>query len=128
MFREMERTQPVCCCGRRRLGQVVIAAKPFERTVQFTLNGQPMTFKTWSDTSALWAIRFLGRSEKPARGCEMGSCGTCESMVDGLPTRLCQMASTSLQGRMILTGGRGQGPETDRHQKEAGEGSDKSHE
>jgi aerobic-type carbon monoxide dehydrogenase small subunit (CoxS/CutS family) len=82
---------------------VVIAAKPFERTVSFTLDGQPMSFATWSDTSALWAIRYLGRSDRPERGCEVGSCGTCECSVNGAPTRLCQLVSTNLDGCTILT-------------------------
>lgn len=107
---------------------MVIAPKPFERTVHFTLNGRPMSFATWSDTSALWAIRHMGRSRWPERGCEAGTCGTCESMVDGVPTRLCQVASTNLDGLTILAGGRGQTPEAERHQEKTGERSDDSHE
>ena len=67
----------------------------------FTLNGQRHSFATWSDVSALWAIRFLAKSDVPKRGCEMGECGTCESLVDGVATRLCLMPSTSLDGLVI---------------------------
>jgi aerobic-type carbon monoxide dehydrogenase small subunit (CoxS/CutS family) len=77
--------------------------RPFEKDVSFTLDGQPYSFATWSDTSALWAIRFLAKSDRPERGCEMGECGTCESLVDGAPTRLCLLPSTNLDGLTIVT-------------------------
>ena len=77
--------------------------KPFEKDVTFTLDGQSYSFATWSDTSALWAVRFLAKSDRPERGCEMGDCGTCESLVDGVPARLCLMPSTTLDGTTIVT-------------------------
>ncbi len=77
--------------------------KPFEKDVTFTLDGQSYSFATWSDTSALWAVRFLAKSDRPERGCEMGECGTCESLVDGVPARLCLMSSTTLDGTTIVT-------------------------
>ena len=89
----------------RSLGGVGFANKPFEREVTFTLDGRTCAFATWSDTSALWAIRHLAKSQHPERGCEMGECGTCESLVDGVPARLCIMASTNLDGVSIVTRG-----------------------
>jgi aerobic-type carbon monoxide dehydrogenase small subunit (CoxS/CutS family) len=71
--------------------------------VSFTLDDAPYSFATWSDTSALWAIRFLGKSDRPKRGCEMGECGTCESLVNGVRARLCLMPSTNLDGLAIVT-------------------------
>jgi xanthine dehydrogenase YagT iron-sulfur-binding subunit len=79
--------------------------RPFEKEVSFTLDGQRYSFATWSDTSALWAIRFLAKSDRPERGCEMGDCGTCESLVDGTRQRLCIMPSTNLDGLTIVTTG-----------------------
>ena len=69
----------------------------------FTLDGQSHSFATWSDTSALWAIRFLAKSDRPKRGCEMGECGSCESLVDGARQRLCILPSTNLDGVTITT-------------------------
>ncbi len=80
--------------------------KAFEREVAFEIDGLPFSFATWSDVSALFAIRFLAKYDRPRRGCEAGLCGTCESLVDGRPTRLCQMASTSLDGVSIVSGSR----------------------
>ena len=80
--------------------------KAVEREVTFEIDGRTFSFATWSDVSALFAIRFLGKYDRPRRGCEAGLCGTCESLVDGKPTRLCQMVSTSLDGVTIVSGSR----------------------
>lgn len=78
--------------------------KAFEREVSFEIDGLQFSFATWSDVSALFAIRFLAKHARPRRGCESGLCGTCESLVDGQPTRLCLMPSTSLDGVSIVSG------------------------
>mgnify|MGYP002084878407 CR=1 FL=1 len=78
--------------------------RPYEREVTFEIDGLPFSFATWSDISALFAIRFLARYDRPRRGCEAGICGTCESLVDGEPTRLCQLPSTALDGVSIVSG------------------------
>ena len=85
---------------------VNLVPKPFERDVTFEIDGLRFCFPTWSDVSALIAIRFLAKHDRPRRGCESGLCGTCESLVDGKPTRLCQMPSTSLDGVSIVSGSR----------------------
>jgi aerobic-type carbon monoxide dehydrogenase small subunit (CoxS/CutS family) len=81
-------------------------AKAYEREVTFEIDGHSFSFDTWSDVSALFAIRFLAKYDRPRRGCEAGLCGTCESLVDGKPTRLCQLPSTSLDGVSIVSGSR----------------------
>ncbi|HEY7626777.1 MAG TPA: hypothetical protein VH761_06910 [Ilumatobacteraceae bacterium] len=81
-------------------------SKAFERDVTFEIDGHTFSMATWSDVSALFAIRFLAKYDRPRRGCESGLCGTCESLVDGKPTRLCQMASTALDGVSIVSGSR----------------------
>ena len=89
---------------RRAYCRAVAAA--FEREVTFEIDGRQFTFATWSDVSALFAIRFLAKYDRPRRGCEAGLCGTCESLVDGRPMRLCQLPSTSLDGVSIVSGSR----------------------
>lgn len=78
----------------------------FEQPVTFEIDGRRFSFDTWSDVSALFAIRFLAKYDRPRRGCEAGICGTCESLVDGVPTRLCLMPSTALDGVSIVSGSR----------------------
>ncbi len=78
--------------------------KAFEVNVAFTIDGHAYQFDTWSDISALFAIRYLAKHPAPRRGCEVGQCGSCESLVDGRLLRLCQLASTDLGGTEIVTG------------------------
>jgi aerobic-type carbon monoxide dehydrogenase small subunit (CoxS/CutS family) len=75
----------------------------FEATVAFEIDGTTHCFATWSDMSALFAVRYLANHDRPRRGCEMGQCGACESIVNGAQTRLCQLPSTSLDGCVITT-------------------------
>jgi aerobic-type carbon monoxide dehydrogenase small subunit (CoxS/CutS family) len=81
-------------------------SRSFERQVTFEIDGHQFSFATWSDVSALFAIRFLAKYNRPKRGCESGLYGTCESLVDGEPTRLCLVPSTSLDGVSIVSGSR----------------------
>ena len=78
--------------------------KAFEQEVTFEIDGLDFSFATWSDVSALFAIRFLAKYDRPKRGCESGLCGNCESLVDGVPTRLCLVPSTLLDGVSIVSG------------------------
>ncbi len=83
---------------------MVGCVKAHETTVTFEVDGCAHSFATWSDKSALIAVRYLAKHPRPRRGCEAGLCGACESLVNGQPTRLCQLPSTSLDGCVIQTG------------------------
>jgi hypothetical protein len=77
---------------------------PVEIDVACTIDGEPFAFTTWSDMSALLAIRLNGKYGKPRRGCEAGNCGACESTLNGTLVRLCQTSPTQLCGAEIVTG------------------------
>jgi len=87
----------------RRLASGLVPSAPVATTVSFTVDGRCVTIETWSDLSALLAVRLIARHPTPRRGCENGLCGSCESLVDGQPTRLCQMRSAELDGRVVVT-------------------------
>lgn len=71
--------------------------------VTFTVDGVEFCVDAWPDLSALRTIRDIARHARPRRGCEMGLCGSCESKVDGIEARLCQMTSASLDGVVVET-------------------------
>lgn len=71
--------------------------------VTFTVDGEEFCVDAWPDLSALRTIRDVAGHPRPRRGCEMGLCGSCESKVDGVERRLCQMASMALDGVVIET-------------------------
>jgi putative selenate reductase molybdopterin-binding subunit len=74
-----------------------------EVAVAFTCDGVAYQIDVPSDLSALRAIREIAGHERPRRGCEAGICGKCESLVDGIETRLCQLPAPSLDGIDIVT-------------------------
>jgi aerobic-type carbon monoxide dehydrogenase small subunit (CoxS/CutS family) len=76
---------------------------PIELKVTFTVDDEEYCVDAWPDLSALRTIRDVARHPRPRRGCEMGLCGSCESKVDGVERRLCQMTSASLDGVVIET-------------------------
>jgi xanthine dehydrogenase YagT iron-sulfur-binding subunit len=81
-----------------------VFAKPVvERDVTFILDGAERTTTAWSDLSALLLIRLSLKHPTPRRGCEGGSCGSCESLVDGVATRICQLNSIALDGLTVIT-------------------------
>jgi hypothetical protein len=77
---------------------------PVEVDVVCTIDGEPFVFTTWSDMSALLAVRLNGKHGKPRRGCEAGTCGACESTLNGAVVRLCQTRPTELCGADVITG------------------------
>jgi isoquinoline 1-oxidoreductase alpha subunit len=71
--------------------------------VTFTVDGHEFTVDAWPDLSALRTIRDVAGYARPRRGCEAGLCGSCESLVAGAPTRLCQQPAVWLDGKSIDT-------------------------
>ena len=74
---------------------------PSERTVTFTLNGVTHTVQTWTDYSALATLRMVTGRKRLASNCEMGLCGTCEVLVDGVTQRLCSLPPAAIDGAKI---------------------------
>ena len=83
---------------------IVVASRAVEADIAFDVDGTTYAIRTWSDMSALLAIRLIARHDRPRRGCEAGQCGSCESKVDGVVTRLCQLNSLALDGVSVTTG------------------------
>ena len=53
--------------------------------------------------AALKAIREVAAHTRPKRGCQEGICGKCESVVNGVETRLCITPIGSLEGATVIT-------------------------
>jgi len=69
-----------------------------EVTVRFAVDGEEHEVVVYSNESALRALQeHFGRPRVPS-SCEQGLCGTCETVVDGQPTRLCLIAAPRLDG------------------------------
>lgn len=69
----------------------------------FRLNGFPRSAE--SDDAAkplLYVLRGLGLTATKF-GCGLGQCGACTVLIDGRPTRSCQVAISEAAGRVITT-------------------------
>jgi aerobic-type carbon monoxide dehydrogenase small subunit (CoxS/CutS family) len=77
--------------------------RPREIEVSCTVDGVALTIATWSDMSALLALRLGAGLATPRRGCEAGQCGACESIVNGALVRVCQLSAAALDGAVVRT-------------------------
>ena len=66
-----------------------------------TVNGVEHHVQGWTDMTALQVVREVLRHPDVRWRCESGLCGTCEALLDGVPTRLCSIGCTRLDGAVI---------------------------
>ena len=74
-----------------------------EETIQFTLNGKPVSVTADTDRMLLWVLRkdlgFTGTKY----GCGEGLCGACTVLVNEEAVRSCQTPLKDVQGKKIVT-------------------------
>ncbi len=73
------------------------------RTVQFRLNGKPVTLTADPERRLLWALRTELDLTGTKYGCGAGACGSCTVVVDGVAVRSCQTPLESVRGKDVLT-------------------------
>lgn len=72
-------------------------------TVEFQLNGEPVSLDVPGDTPLLWAIRDHVGMTGTKFGCGIGMCGACTVHLNGRATRSCITPVSSIQGQQITT-------------------------
>ena len=74
-----------------------------DKTITFTLNGQPRTVTAEPERRLLEVLRetigLMGAKE----GCNNGNCGSCNVILDGLLVNSCLVLAVETQGRSITT-------------------------
>jgi isoquinoline 1-oxidoreductase subunit alpha len=70
---------------------------------RFILNGTPRTIDADPATPLLWILRDHLGLTGTKYGCGEGVCGACTVLVDGRPTRSCQLALAGAAGARITT-------------------------
>jgi aerobic-type carbon monoxide dehydrogenase small subunit (CoxS/CutS family) len=68
-------------------------------TIQFTLNGKPVTLDTDASRTLLWVLRTDLALTGTKYGCGVGQCGSCTVLVDGKAVRSCQLNLEFVQGK-----------------------------
>ena len=71
-------------------------------TVNFTLNGKPVSFETEAHFSLLRMLRNNLQWDVKC-GCEEGDCGTCTVLVDGVAKKSCVTLAAQVEGKNVLT-------------------------
>jgi len=72
-------------------------------TIQFTLNGKPVTSQAEDDTPLLWVLRDEMGFTGTKFGCGAGLCGACTVHLEGQPVRSCQLPLSGIAGKKIST-------------------------
>jgi isoquinoline 1-oxidoreductase subunit alpha len=70
---------------------------------QAILNGQPVTFKSTSDTPLLWALRDELKLTGTKFSCGVAQCGACTVYIDGQPARSCVTPLSDVVSKKITT-------------------------
>jgi isoquinoline 1-oxidoreductase subunit alpha len=71
--------------------------------VSFKVNGQPKTVDVPADMPLLWTLRDTLELKGTKFGCGVAQCGACTVHVNGVATRSCVTAASSVAGRDITT-------------------------
>ena len=72
-------------------------------TIQFTVNGKPVSTEAPADTPLLWVIREEIKLTGTKFGCGAGLCGACMVHIDGERAFSCQTQVSAISGRAVTT-------------------------
>lgn len=72
-------------------------------TIQMTVNGSLWTGQVEDGETLLEALRTRLGLTGTKRGCEVGECGACTVLIDGVPTTSCLYLATLADGKSITT-------------------------
>jgi isoquinoline 1-oxidoreductase alpha subunit len=72
-------------------------------TINFAVNGRPVTTDEEADVPLLWILRDEIGLKGTKFGCGIGMCGACTVHVGGRPTRSCITPISAVEGAEVTT-------------------------
>jgi aerobic-type carbon monoxide dehydrogenase small subunit (CoxS/CutS family) len=72
-------------------------------TIEFQLNGKPVSLETDSDRALLWVLRMDFGLTGTKYGCGIGYCGACTVLVNNEPERACLLTLGEVKGKEVTT-------------------------
>src|SRR3989339_165051 len=74
-----------------------------EETIQFTLNGQPVSLTVDGERVLLWVLRSDLELTGTKYGCGEGYCGSCTVLLSGEAVQSCQIPIKNVNGKEVVT-------------------------
>jgi aerobic-type carbon monoxide dehydrogenase small subunit (CoxS/CutS family) len=74
-----------------------------EETIQFTLNGKPVSLTLDGDRRLLWVLRSDLGLTGTKYGCGQGHCGACTVLLNGEPVPSCRTLVSDVRGAEVVT-------------------------
>jgi isoquinoline 1-oxidoreductase alpha subunit len=71
--------------------------------IALSVNGKTYNLDVEDDTPLLWVLRDTIGLTGTKYGCGIAQCGACTVLIDGRPTRSCQVPAGSLAHRAVTT-------------------------
>jgi isoquinoline 1-oxidoreductase alpha subunit len=71
--------------------------------ITLSVNGKSYNLDVEDDAPLLWVLRDTIGLTGTKYGCGIAQCGACTVLIDGTPTRSCQVPAGSLAGRSVTT-------------------------
>ncbi len=71
--------------------------------VNFSLNGKNVTAEVKEGETLLETIRDYFSLTGTKKGCEVGECGACTVLIDGVPTNSCLVLAPLVEGKTVMT-------------------------
>ena len=71
--------------------------------IALSVNGKTYSVDVEDDTPLLWVLRDTIGLTGTKYGCGIAQCGACTVLIDGRPSRSCQVPAGGLAGRAVTT-------------------------
>ena len=71
--------------------------------IALSINGKSHSVEVEGDTPLLWVLRDTIGLTGTKYGCGIAQCGSCTVLIDGVPTRSCQVPVSTLGTRTVTT-------------------------
>ena len=77
--------------------------RPESIDLAFTLNGEPAGARIEPRELLVDVLREQFGLRGTKRSCDLGACGACTVLVDGLPASSCSTLAADMEGRSVVT-------------------------
>ena len=74
-----------------------------KETLQFKLNGKPVSLQVDPDRTLLWVLRYDLKLTGPKYGCGEALCGACTVILDRQAVRSCSVQMREVAGKEVIT-------------------------